>query len=217
MNSYSRWIIRLTRKLENAFANRDRIAGKDCEVATVPTGETLRTYPNDFVSARTGMAANADSRRGGDACVAAGHGDRFQQVDSFGAAIGHFITAGTIDLAEHGEATLGVANEHDVDPGINEVIASVEIGKPRGRLSECESGEMNRAKQRNTQIAFAIQTSIGAQIIFAKNFDRDLVVCAEDITARGAYPGRKCGRCRRWRGRAAAHARNWVGWPDRFS
>jgi len=36
-------------------------------------------------------------------------------------------------------------------------------------------------------LPFAIQTSVSAQIFFAKNFDRDLVVCAEDITARGAY------------------------------
>ena len=43
-------------------------------------------------------------------------------------------------------------------------------------MREGESGEVNRAKQRNTQIAFAIQTPVSAQIFFAENFDGDLVV-----------------------------------------
>src|SRR5205814_1663344 len=58
---------------------------------------------------------------------------------------------------------------------------------------------------------------VGAHIFFAENFDRDLVVCAEDITARGAHSGWKRRRCRRRRGGAATHARNWIGRPDRFS
>src|SRR4029077_5398740 len=98
-----------------------------------------------------------------------------------------------------------------------EVIASVEIGEPCGRLSKSKSCQVNRAKQRNTQVAFAIQTSVGAKVFFAKNLDRNLVVCAKDITARGAYSGWKWHRCHRGCGRAAAHARNWVIRTDRFS
>ena len=120
----------MTGKLENAFANRDRIARLNREVTTVTSGQTFRIDPNDFVFAGAGMPADADSLRGGDAGVTSGHGDRFQQIDALRAAIGHFIAARTIDLAEHGETAFGVADEHDVDPGINEVIASIEIGEP---------------------------------------------------------------------------------------
>src|SRR5437870_12978876 len=102
------------------------------------------------------MPAHADPLRSGDASVAAGHGDRFQQIDAFGAALGHFIAAGTIDLAEHSETTLGVADEHDVDPGIDEVVAGVEIGEPGSGLDKREPSEVNRAKQRNAQIALSI-------------------------------------------------------------
>src|SRR4029077_19667131 len=145
LNSFSRAHILLTGKLENAFANRDRIAGENREVATVAAGQTFCIYPNDFVFAGAGMPADADSLRGGDASVTSGHGDRFQQIDALRAAIGHFIAAGTIDLAEHGETALGIADKHDVDPGIDQEVASVEIGEPRGGLSERESGEVNRA------------------------------------------------------------------------
>src|SRR5207302_4005567 len=154
----------LTAKLENAFANRDGIAGKNREVATVAASQTFRIHPNDFVFAGTGMTADADSLRGGDASVTSGHGNRFQQINAFRASIGHFIAARAIDLAEHGKTTLGITDQHHIDPGIDQVIASVEVGEPRGSLGERESGEMNRAKQWNAQVALAIQASVGAQI-----------------------------------------------------
>src|SRR5207302_10977489 len=101
------------------------------------------------------MSADADSLWRGDASVTSSHRNRLQQIDAFRTAIRHVIAARAIDLPKHGKTTLGIANEHDIDPGIDEVVPSVEIGEPGGGLGKGESGEMNRAKEWNAQMSFA--------------------------------------------------------------
>src|SRR2546430_15691486 len=45
---------------------------------------------------------------------------------------------------------------------------------------------MDRPKQRHAQVAFGVQSSIRAQIVFAENLDRHLVVGAQNVTRRRA-------------------------------
>ena len=86
---------------------------------------------------------DADFLRGGDAGVAASHGDGLQQIDPFRAAIGHFVAARSIHLAQHGKATFGVTDQHHVYLRIDQIVATVKIGELRCRLAERETGKMN--------------------------------------------------------------------------
>ena len=61
-----------------------------------------------------------------DPGVTARHGDRFHEVNSAGTAFRHLETAGPVDLAQNGEATLSVSDEGDVHLGTNQIILAVE-------------------------------------------------------------------------------------------
>ena len=91
-----------------------------------------------------------------------------------------------IDLAQHGKPPLGVTDQHDVDLRIHEIIFAVQLGQSRRRLIQRQSSEIHRAEQRQAHSAVRIQTNCAAQFVFAINFDSDLIVGRELVTARRA-------------------------------
>ena len=86
-------------------------------------------------------------------------------------------------MAEHGETALGVANQRDIQSWVHEVILAVEFGQPRGRLGEGEARKMNGAEQRQAHVSLAIEAAVGAQVLLAEDFDRDLIIGAEGVAS----------------------------------
>src|SRR5437016_3607817 len=115
-----------------------------------------------------------------------GQGDRLQKIDTVGAAFGHLITARPTHLAENREAPLGVTDQGNIYSWINEVIASVKFGDFGGGLGQRQSCEVDRSKQRQTQISLAVEAGACPLIFFAKNFHSNLVVRSQNVTSRYA-------------------------------
>src|SRR3954468_10001976 len=118
--------------LENAFAYGDRVAGQHLEIVfSSAARQPFGVHLQNFIAFRT-MAPHADPFRGCNPGVAASHGNSLEDIDATLAALRHFETARTIDLAEHGEAALRVTDERDVDLRVHQVILSVKLSHTRG-------------------------------------------------------------------------------------
>src|SRR6266404_3712233 len=93
--------------LKNAFADCDGIAGLNSKPAAAATAmrNFLCVDPHYLIA-----TLDADSFRRGNPGVSARDGNRLQQVDSARTSLRHFVTAGTIYLAQNSEAPFSVAD-----------------------------------------------------------------------------------------------------------
>src|SRR6266487_463993 len=190
-------------QLKKAFRNCDCISGQNKEAAAATARESLRIYLDHLIAAG-GLSPDADPFGRGDASVTAGHRDCFQNINTTRASLRHFVAAGPIDLSQDRETALGVTHQHDIYLWIHQIIAPIELGQARSGLGKRESRKTNRTKQRHTQIALCIQAAIRAQIVFAKDFHRNLIIWPQHVSAwcadRNIRSRRWCRRCRSWRG-----------------
>src|SRR5204863_9626732 len=90
-------------------------------------------------------------------------------------------TSRTIYLPENGETPFGVTDERDIHFRAHQIIAGVKFGHARGRLRQGKAGKVNRSQKGQAEIAFAVKTAVRPQIVFAENFDSDLIVRAQHV------------------------------------
>ncbi len=165
---------------EYAFSDRNRVTRQHPKAATA-FRDTFRIDAKNLI-ATVNLTPDADSLGRRDAGISAGHGDGFQKIDSAGAPFRHFEAPRPIHLTENSEAPLGVTDKRDVHFRTHKVILAVKFRQSGGGLREIQTSKPDGAEKRQAQVALAVKAAIRAQIIFAEDFDSNLIVCAQDIT-----------------------------------
>src|SRR4030095_8310364 len=122
-------------RLKNTFPDGDGIAGLDAKTSAAALIEFLGIYLEDLVAVRT-LSPHGYSFRRSDTRISACQCDRFQQIDTARAGLGHFITAWATDLPQNREPPLGIAKQHHIYFGVHQIIAAVQLSKFRSGLSQ---------------------------------------------------------------------------------
>src|ERR1044072_2910899 len=196
---------------EKAFRDGDGVARKYLEVFAAALGEAFCVHAQNLVLTGCGATPHAHTFGRGYSRGAARHSDRLQKINTVRASLGHFITPRTVDLAENRKAPFRITDEAHSHPWIYEIIATIELGDLTRGLRQAESGEVNGTDQGQTQISFAVQSSVSAQVIFAENFDRYLIVRSQNVTRRSSQSCRSRSRRRTGVGRRGHRANDVAG------
>ena len=173
--------------LEEPFSDRDGIAGHNGKrLRVIVAGHRFAVEVKDFFTA-VDIAFDDDVRGVGQAGEAAGHADGLEQAHA--PLVPQIVIAGLLDLAEHGDMPVGIAQHGQRDLGIDqETCVEKIVNGARGGLDGL-AAHLHAADEREDDRAVLGDAQGRAEIIFLVNLHVNEVVCREAVIGRRDRPG----------------------------